>query len=286
MNKQHNYMGFTLIELLVVIAIIALLLAIVMPSLKLAQKKAEAVICQSNLKQWGVVFLTYTTENNNKFWIEYNVWETGMPQGQWMPLLSPYYGQVDKIRLCPSADKLKKNRNLSVVEIGTTTEPWGGYGDGGSLITGHRLTDSPDKNFGSYGINWWINDVDPPIHNGWRGKPEVHWVGPLLAAANTSRIPMVMDCVWFGTNPDNPSVDGSENVGAVTRDYWENRRDGRDSIDWSNDIARLLINRHSKGIHVCFMDGSVEKIMLWDLFQLKWHKKFTPETLTLSWLNP
>jgi hypothetical protein len=33
------------------------------------------------------------------------------------------------------------------------------------------------------------------------------------------------------------------------------------------------------------MDGSAEKVFLWDLFQLKWHKQFRPETLTVSWLN-
>ena len=95
---------------------------------------------------------------------------------------------------------------------------------------------------------------------------------------------MVMDCTWFGTNPDNPGADGSENVSVVTSDFWETRR--YDTIDWGNDISRLLINRHNKGINVCFMDGSVEKVMLWDLFQLKWHKQFKPEPLELFWLDP
>ena len=52
--------GFTLIELLVVIAIIALLLAILMPSLRKAKKVAQGVVCQSNLKQWGLVWGIYT----------------------------------------------------------------------------------------------------------------------------------------------------------------------------------------------------------------------------------
>ena len=47
--KKMRKNGFTLIELLVVIAIIALLLAVIVPSLNIAKKKAEEVICRSNL---------------------------------------------------------------------------------------------------------------------------------------------------------------------------------------------------------------------------------------------
>ena len=44
-------LGFTLIELLVVISIIALLLAILLPSLKAAHEAGQSSVCASNLKQ-------------------------------------------------------------------------------------------------------------------------------------------------------------------------------------------------------------------------------------------
>ncbi len=58
--------GFTLIELLVVIAIIALLLAILVPSLNKAKEKAREVICRVHLKGIGLGLTIYIDENNNK----------------------------------------------------------------------------------------------------------------------------------------------------------------------------------------------------------------------------
>jgi prepilin-type N-terminal cleavage/methylation domain-containing protein len=51
--------GFTLIELLVVIAIIALLLAIVIPSLRKAREYAKKIICKSDLHQISVAMGNY-----------------------------------------------------------------------------------------------------------------------------------------------------------------------------------------------------------------------------------
>ena len=63
MKKQK---GFTLIELLVVIAIIALLLAIIIPSLRTAKLYAQAAVCLSNanglLKGWTL----YAQDNNDR----------------------------------------------------------------------------------------------------------------------------------------------------------------------------------------------------------------------------
>ncbi|HCO96603.1 MAG TPA: hypothetical protein DIU00_22130, partial [Phycisphaerales bacterium] len=66
-NVMRRRKGFTLIELLVVIAIIALLLAILMPTLHRVKKQAKAVLCLSNLKQWGTIFAMYTDDNNGNF---------------------------------------------------------------------------------------------------------------------------------------------------------------------------------------------------------------------------
>ena len=59
--------AFTLIELLVVIAIIALLLAVVIPSLNLAKKKAASAACLVNVKNLALGWYTYQEDNDG--WI-------------------------------------------------------------------------------------------------------------------------------------------------------------------------------------------------------------------------
>ncbi len=59
--------GFTLIELLVVVAIIALLIAILLPSLARARELARRSMCASNLRQVGLALNTYAKDNEERF---------------------------------------------------------------------------------------------------------------------------------------------------------------------------------------------------------------------------
>ena len=56
MDKRR---GFTLVELLVVIAIIAILMAILMPTLRLAKEQGKRAVCLSNLKQLMLAWILY-----------------------------------------------------------------------------------------------------------------------------------------------------------------------------------------------------------------------------------
>jgi prepilin-type N-terminal cleavage/methylation domain-containing protein/prepilin-type processing-associated H-X9-DG protein len=58
--------AFTLVELLVVIAIIALLMALLMPALRLAQDQAMGIICVNNLRQLSIAWFTYSNENDDE----------------------------------------------------------------------------------------------------------------------------------------------------------------------------------------------------------------------------
>ncbi len=80
---KHQSKAFTLIELLVVVAIIALLVAILVPSLQQAREAAKNVVCQSNLRQVGIATAVYIDDNDGSFY-----WARGNHKDA---RLGPYY---------------------------------------------------------------------------------------------------------------------------------------------------------------------------------------------------
>ncbi len=69
--RPARLVGFSLIELLVVISIIALLLAILMPSLKNARAQAKRIQCHSNLRQMVVAAHAYVNAYEGSYPIGY-----------------------------------------------------------------------------------------------------------------------------------------------------------------------------------------------------------------------
>ena len=59
--------AFTLIELLVVLAILALLIAVVLPSLAQAKQRGQKVVCLSQLRQCGIAANVYVQSNNDHY---------------------------------------------------------------------------------------------------------------------------------------------------------------------------------------------------------------------------
>ena len=116
MSKSHSYntfksavRGFTLIELLVVISIIALLLSILVPSLGKAREKARALICQSNLRQMGLIFFIYA-ESNEGFYPR--PVGAGALIGWIAPLISVSGGTLSEANFqCPS-DNLQRDPDV------------------------------------------------------------------------------------------------------------------------------------------------------------------------------
>ena len=59
--------AFSLIELLIVISVMTLLLGLILPALSRARSIAKQTVCQSQLRQWGLAFEIYVSENDGFF---------------------------------------------------------------------------------------------------------------------------------------------------------------------------------------------------------------------------
>ncbi len=66
-NRKRHRHAFTLVELLVVISIMALLIAILLPSLRTAREQAKRLVCQTNLHQIAIAWQAYLMENRQVF---------------------------------------------------------------------------------------------------------------------------------------------------------------------------------------------------------------------------
>ena len=252
MVPEKRKKGFTLIELLVVISIIALLMAILMPALQRAKKQARAAACQSNLRQWATSIAMYAVENDDKVW---------KIQGTWMEFLSPYYEDIDKIRACPAATKLCQDTDKTEAR-GSVDTMWGRKGqqtEWGGRAKGY---------WGSYGHNNWVHQKRSDDRDWERFSVKgAHEVPVFADSAFVHALPLHTDHI-----PPKPLIVFSDiPVNAPGCQIW-----------------RFCIDRHKGTINSCFLDSSVRKIPLYNLWDLKWHRQWIPQNYTkadIPWLK-
>jgi prepilin-type N-terminal cleavage/methylation domain-containing protein len=121
--------GFTLIELLVVIAIIALLMSIIVPSIRKAKEHAQRLVCGTNLHQIQIACVAYANDNNDFFPDRGKTYD-GYPHaminedtGKSLDetFFVPYLSDMrDKVLFCPGA--LHRYRNAEMEDIGYAYE--------------------------------------------------------------------------------------------------------------------------------------------------------------------
>src|SRR5438552_10048058 len=66
-SRSSARAGFTLVELITVIGIIAILIALLLPSLITASKATRTIQCASNLRQITMALINYSVESKGAF---------------------------------------------------------------------------------------------------------------------------------------------------------------------------------------------------------------------------
>jgi prepilin-type N-terminal cleavage/methylation domain-containing protein len=111
-GRRQARRGFTLIELLVVIAIIALLVALLAPSLNIARELARRAQCVGNHKNMTTVMLTYAGHHNqllpdNYHWLccKYLHGNRDVPKGYGLLIDGGYVSDINSPELyCPGRE--------------------------------------------------------------------------------------------------------------------------------------------------------------------------------------
>ncbi len=230
-------------------------MAILMPALQRVKSQAKAVACQSNIRQWGLIFRLYANDNESK--LPQSIAGGGLnEQEAYWPVATLSFYEDKKIRLCPSTKIVRARQNRS---HGATLAAWGPF-DFGSTSDWWA-----DFDTGSYGINEWCACPPPGANSYWGFPTENAWRTVDTKGAN--RVPLFLDCVYVDAYP----LENNEPLDFEPSPYQWNNGWG----DWDVQAMRLVcIDRHGGGINSVFLDGSVVKIPLRALWKLKWHRTF------------
>ena len=94
-GRRGKCLAFTLVELLVVMAIIAILMAMLLPSISRAKAKAQQTSCLNNMRQLNLAATMYASDHDEEYPIR------RPPTNAWPHKLKPYFLSW-QIIACPS----------------------------------------------------------------------------------------------------------------------------------------------------------------------------------------
>jgi prepilin-type N-terminal cleavage/methylation domain-containing protein len=228
--------AFTLIELLVVISIIVMRVALLLPVIHKARKQAQAVVCQTRLRQGGIALFAFLTDANGQLGgVDVADGMTDQDGKNWRALWNqPPYTECPELALCPVASKPALEGNLV---FGITFSAWslsglaGSYGQNGLAFGVGYLPGKSGLQYYSW-ETWRLKDVS-----------NVPLLGDCINCVSLSRL-------WYFSEP--PPYEGY----------------------YGDAITHWAINRHTGGIHIFFANGAVRKVGIKEMWTLRWHQYF------------
>lgn len=144
-GRSNRSRGFTLIELLAVIATIAILASLLLPILSRAKAKAQRTACFSNLRQLGLAWVLYSTDNNGRLAESYPVNNPDV----WVQGDMSIPSQATDADLISQGKLYPYNQNVSIYRCPT---------DEGVMIKGTRY-----RSVRSYSMNCFMGARDPSL---------------------------------------------------------------------------------------------------------------------------
>jgi prepilin-type processing-associated H-X9-DG protein/prepilin-type N-terminal cleavage/methylation domain-containing protein len=150
MDAVRRFRAFTLVELLVVMLVIGILIGLLMPAMARARRSSNAVVCMSNLRQWGMAVQMYAIANNGY-----------LPRrGQGVQPTNQITRPEDWFNALPSFMHMKAYMDLSAAgEIYRPDSPR-------SMWICPEALDMPGANYWSYGMNMGLSVEEADQNNG------------------------------------------------------------------------------------------------------------------------
>jgi prepilin-type N-terminal cleavage/methylation domain-containing protein len=257
MKKKRT--AFTLIELLVVIAIIAILMGILMPTLRKAREQARGTGCMANLRQWALVFSMYLDDNNGRYYSGLVKGSEGnVGNGEWWRETMWPLAKDKRMWLCPCAPK---NRSATSPTVGTPAM---------GPLDAWKVPASQGGDEGSYTPNGWM--CNAPSDTLWgRGPGKEYW--RRTPDRNASQVPVMSEGWWVDAWPkqtDTPAPYGDRTPpNAVSANV--------------NEMQRVCVNRHGGAQNVMFADWTVRRTSLKQLWHLRWSRTFNINAPDPTW---